>query len=100
VSRPCQCDRAAGGAYTPDQCWDCWRWRNSDYWRAKWGGEKTVAGLGDEVEALAASVGLDRLATLYEQVTGRPCGCDKRKAILNRLPAVLPAIKRLLGGAG
>lgn len=56
------------------------------------------AGLGDEIEALIRSVGLDRLAELYERVTGRPCGCGGRRAMLNRLPAVLPAVRRLLGG--
>jgi hypothetical protein len=56
------------------------------------------AGLGDEVEALVKSVGADKLAKLYEQVTGRSCGCKGRKALLNKLPAVLPQIKRLLGG--
>ena len=55
-------------------------------------------GLGDEVEAAIKLVGLDRLAKLYEEVTGRSCGCAGRKAKLNRLPGIRAVVRRVLGG--
>jgi hypothetical protein len=38
---------------------------------------------GNVVEALAKRIGADRLAKLWEQWTGLPCGCEERKAKLN-----------------
>lgn len=38
---------------------------------------------GDVVEALAKRIGADRLARIWEQWTGVPCGCEERKAKLN-----------------
>ena len=42
-------------------------------------------GVGDTVASLAALTGLDQLARTYEQVTGKPCGCKERQALLNQL---------------
>jgi hypothetical protein len=39
---------------------------------------------GDVVEAIARRIGADRLAAWWEQKTGKPCGCEGRKAALNR----------------
>ena len=36
MTRPCTCDRATEGNHTPDQCFDCWRWVNSPWWRERW----------------------------------------------------------------
>jgi hypothetical protein len=41
-------------------------------------------GLGDEVEALLHKIGADKAAQIWESITGRSCGCDNRKAWLNR----------------
>ena len=45
----------------------------------------TVKGLGDTVATVAATLGLDKLAAAYEQLTGKPCGCKTRQAALNKL---------------
>ncbi len=42
-------------------------------------------GLGDTVASLTRLVGLDQLARLYEETTGKPCGCEQRQALLNQL---------------
>ena len=42
-------------------------------------------GLGDTVADLTHLSGVDRLAKAYEQLTGKPCGCDERQEILNNL---------------
>jgi hypothetical protein len=55
-----------------------------------------VRGLGDDVEAVAKVIGADRLAKLYESVTGRPCGCEGRRELLNKLPSVWGAVRALL----
>jgi hypothetical protein len=48
-------------------------------------GLKAGGGLGDTVADLTRLTGLDQLAKAYEQVTGKPCGCEKRKETLNQL---------------
>lgn len=48
-------------------------------------GLRAGVGLGDVVEDLAHRTGLNKLAELYTDVTGQPCGCEQRKAFLNRL---------------
>ena len=53
------------------------------------------AGLGDFVETVAKLVGADKAAKLYERLSGRSCGCQARKAWLNR--AWRAARKRLAG---
>jgi hypothetical protein len=55
-----------------------------------------VRGLGDDVEAVAKVIGADRLAKLYESVTGKPCGCRERRDLLNKLPSVWGAVRALL----
>lgn len=108
MTKPCPHPDFAAG------CRVCYLARHDARYRAKWGipGDPEPApagsefratagtpppGLGDEVEAMIKAVGADKLATLYERVTGRKCGCAGRKALLNKLPAVLPKIRRLLG---
>jgi hypothetical protein len=41
-------------------------------------------GFGDTVEKVAKAVGADKVAKVYEKVTGKSCGCSKRKDSLNR----------------
>lgn len=47
-------------------------------------------GLGDTVAKLAKCIGADKVAKVYEQVTGRPCGCADRQAKLNQLVPYAP----------
>ena len=42
-------------------------------------------GLGDTVAKITHATGLDKLATLYTSITGRPCGCTSRQEALNKL---------------
>lgn len=42
-------------------------------------------GLGDVVADVTNITGVDRLAKLYEEITGKPCGCDERREKLNQL---------------
>lgn len=42
-------------------------------------------GLGDTVEKISKKVGADKVATAYEQATGKSCGCAERRAKLNKL---------------
>lgn len=42
-------------------------------------------GLGDVVADVTNITGVDRLAKLYEELTGKPCGCDERREKLNQL---------------
>lgn len=46
-------------------------------------------GLGDKVEKIAKKVKLDKVAKKVEQVTKKPCGCQKRKDQLNKLGKML-----------
>jgi len=41
--------------------------------------------LGDKVERVMKRIGADKVAKAYEQVTKKPCGCQKRKQMLNDL---------------
>jgi len=43
-------------------------------------------GLGDLVADFTHATGLDQLAELYTQVTGKDCGCAARQDALNVLP--------------
>ena len=47
-------------------------------------------GLGDMVADVTHQTGLDKLAVMYEQTTGKSCGCDKRQALLNTWVPELP----------
>lgn len=42
-----------------------------------------MRGLGDAVAAVTRATGIDAAARTVERVTGKPCGCDKRRAALN-----------------
>lgn len=39
--------------------------------------------LGDRIEQLMKTVGADKVARMYEEIGGRPCGCAGRKKALN-----------------
>jgi hypothetical protein len=54
-------------------------------------GLKAGQGLGDAVADLAHITGMDQLARLYEQTTGKSCGCDQRRQALNRLFSFNPS---------
>jgi hypothetical protein len=41
--------------------------------------------LGDQLAAFSHATGLDHLAILYTQVTGKDCGCQQRQAWLNEV---------------
>jgi hypothetical protein len=53
-------------------------------------GLKAGQGLGDTVADLAHLSGMDQLAKLYEQTTGKNCGCDQRRQTLNQLFSTNP----------
>ena len=55
-------------------------------------GIKAGAGLGDAVAEITRLTGVDRLAAMYEQATGKPCGCAERQEILNRI--YLPVLRQ------
>jgi hypothetical protein len=42
-------------------------------------------GLGDVVADVTHATGLDKLAHLYEQTTGKDCGCKERQEKLNQM---------------
>ncbi len=41
--------------------------------------------LGDAIADFTDATGLARLAHIYENLTGRSCGCEERRQMLNRL---------------
>lgn len=41
--------------------------------------------LGDQVADLTHVTGVDQLARLYTQLTGKDCGCKQRQEWLNRM---------------
>jgi hypothetical protein len=47
--------------------------------------EPPARGLGDTIERIARVTGIAKLATQIAAVTGRDCGCDRRRERLNRL---------------
>lgn len=55
-------------------------------------GIKAGAGLGDAVAEITRLTGIDRLASMYEEATGKPCGCDERQEILNQVQ--LPTLRQ------
>lgn len=59
--------------------------------------EPSRRGLGDDVERLAHLLGADKLAKLYTSLTGRDCGCNGRKALLNQLPDLATLVGKLGG---
>lgn len=40
-------------------------------------------GLGDTVHKIAKALGADKIAEKYEDITGKDCGCEKRREALN-----------------
>jgi hypothetical protein len=42
-------------------------------------------GLGDVVADITHLTGMDKLAHLYEQVSGNSCGCKERQEKLNQI---------------
>lgn len=42
-------------------------------------------GLGDTIANITHATGLDKLATLYTNITGKECGCKSRQEALNKL---------------
>lgn len=44
-----------------------------------------IQGMGDVVAEVTHVTGLDNLSQLYTQVTGKDCGCNQRRQILNQL---------------
>ena len=41
--------------------------------------------LGNRVADFTHVTGLDKLSDAYEHITGRSCGCDESRQLLNRL---------------
>lgn len=44
--------------------------------------------LTDVVEGTSKMLGLDKLADKYTEKTGRDCGCNKRKSILDSMSPI------------
>lgn len=55
------------------------------------------ARLGDKLAKVLKVTRLDRVAKLYEELTGRPCRCPDRQALLNRIPKLSGLINRIRG---
>lgn len=53
--------------------------------KVKTGLKAGATGLGDVVADVTNITGVDRLAKMYEEITGKPCGCDQRREWLNQL---------------
>tara|TARA_R100000315_G_C5082281_1_gene47621 strand:+ start:151 stop:342 length:192 start_codon:yes stop_codon:yes gene_type:complete len=41
-------------------------------------------GLGDSIERFAQATGIKKVVDTISKVTGKDCGCEKRKDILNK----------------
>ncbi|MBC8106230.1 MAG: hypothetical protein H7Z14_06535 [Anaerolineae bacterium] len=41
-------------------------------------------GLGDSLASALEKIGADKAAKLFEKITGASCGCDQRRAWLNK----------------
>ncbi len=42
-------------------------------------------GLGDSIEKFTTATGIKKVVDTVAKVTGKPCGCGKRKDTLNRV---------------
>ena len=42
-------------------------------------------GLGDTVENFTKATGIKRLVDKAAEATGKPCGCNRRKEVLNKV---------------
>jgi len=47
--------------------------------------KKNAQGLGDTIEQITEVTGIKKVVELFSSVTGIDCGCDERKAKLNKL---------------
>lgn len=47
--------------------------------------EDEPRGLGDTIANFTHVTGLDKLAHKYTELTGRDCGCQQRRELLNKL---------------
>jgi hypothetical protein len=41
-------------------------------------------GLGDTIEKMTIATGIKKMADKYSKITGKDCGCSKRKEALNK----------------
>mgnify|MGYP006439508413 FL=1 len=48
-------------------------------------GNNTSKGLGDTIEKITTATGVKHLVELASEKIGKPCGCNKRKEILNKI---------------
>jgi len=46
---------------------------------------KKSKGLGDSIEKITKATGIKKVVETVSKVTGKDCGCNKRKNTLNRL---------------
>lgn len=46
---------------------------------------KKIRGLGDVVDAVTTATGIKRVVEAVSKATGVPCGCQKRRELLNKL---------------
>lgn len=46
---------------------------------------KSGQGLGDTVAQFTHATGIDQIASMYTQYTGKDCGCKARQEALNRI---------------
>ncbi len=44
----------------------------------------TSKGLGDSIEKFTKATGIKSFANYVTKKTGKPCGCNKRKELLNK----------------
>jgi len=47
--------------------------------------KKKSKGLGDSIEKITKATGIKKVVNTISKVTGKDCGCDKRKDTLNKL---------------
>tara|TARA_R100001463_G_scaffold1814_8_gene7773 strand:+ start:883 stop:1047 length:165 start_codon:yes stop_codon:yes gene_type:complete len=47
--------------------------------------EKESKGLGDSIEKITKATGIKKVVDTVSRVTGKDCGCNKRKNSLNRM---------------
>jgi hypothetical protein len=46
-------------------------------------------GLGDTIEKITAATGIKKVVEKVSEVTGKDCGCNKRKEILNNPNSII-----------
>jgi hypothetical protein len=42
-------------------------------------------GLGDTIEKITKATGIKKAVDKFSKITGKDCGCEERKQVLNRL---------------